>query len=148
MTIYLIYKNSDTIEGRGPMVLMKDLGYFENEDAAWESLRGMGGVMGRLPLNGDWRGSKMGDYDVRPINRAVHPKMYPLPEVGDVIDGGTVHYARRLNVRHCVVFLLFPNMPKPFTVVQYDIKAALCVGSRDYTFLNEAMDDYTKRDFE
>jgi hypothetical protein len=146
MTIFLCYRNADQIEGRGPMLPMLEHGYFESEDAAWESLRGMGGIMGRFPKDGDWRTAKLGDFNVHAVERAAHPKMYDLPQKGDILREGIVQFSRRLHARHCVLFLLYAGSSTPFTVAQYDIKADLMVDSRDHVFLSDAMKDYETRE--
>ncbi len=48
--VYVVYENSDTTEGRGPMVPMKN-GIFTTEQAAWDSINDKGGIMGRHPSN-------------------------------------------------------------------------------------------------
>jgi hypothetical protein len=66
-TIYLVYKNSDMIEGRGPMVLDR---IYQHEEEAWAYADQQPGVMGRKH-NGSWRDKRMwpygGDWEVRPI---------------------------------------------------------------------------------
>lgn len=68
MQIFLVYRNSDMTEGRGPMVV--DCAFKHKEDAeAYIDMRP--GVMGRRD---NWRLRKSGDWEVRPIevHNSVH----------------------------------------------------------------------------
>jgi len=67
--IYLVYVNSDTTEGRGPMIQAHNSGFFFSEDAAWEFADTLGGLMGRRPEGGSWRDGNMGDVTVRKFYR-------------------------------------------------------------------------------
>ena len=60
--VYEVLANSDTVEGRGPMV---GIALFTNETIAWEYANSKKGIMGRSN-NGDWRTYSGGrDLDVR-----------------------------------------------------------------------------------
>jgi len=63
--IYLVYENADSTEGRGPMVIVKNSGFFTSEKAAWDFADTIPGVMGRKPANGSWRDEPYGDVEVR-----------------------------------------------------------------------------------
>jgi hypothetical protein len=83
-TVWVVWKQSDLTEGRGPMV--QQGGYFLTEQEAWDSINERGGVQGShcrnftwgkdLPDGGrpqTWQQFKIangygGDYDVRPIH--------------------------------------------------------------------------------
>lgn len=67
--IYLVYENADKTEGRGPMVHVKDSGFFTDIDKAWNFADTMTGVMGRKPKSGSWKHEKCGDVEVRTISR-------------------------------------------------------------------------------
>lgn len=56
--IYLVYENADKTEGRGPMVRVKDSGYFTDENEAWDFADTIPGVMGVKPASGSWRNEK------------------------------------------------------------------------------------------
>ena len=53
--IYMVWENSDSTEGRGPMRLVPNSGFFLSENDAWDFADTMCGVMGRTPDNGSWR---------------------------------------------------------------------------------------------
>ncbi len=57
--VYAIFKNSDTTEGRGPMVLDS---IFANRTAAVEYADAQPGIMGR---RGKWSEEKYGDWEIR-----------------------------------------------------------------------------------
>lgn len=62
--IYIVMVNSDTTEGRGPMVARG--GFFLDEDKAWEYADTIPGCMGRKP-EGSWKDSGMGDVQVEVV---------------------------------------------------------------------------------
>lgn len=61
ITVYAAYRNWDTTEGRGPMVLDKA---FKNKADADTYIDGQGGVMGR---KAKWSQEKYGDWRVEAI---------------------------------------------------------------------------------
>ena len=63
-TIYLVKKNSDMTEGRGPMVVEAA---YEDEEAAWAHANEHAGVMGRKPRGGDWRQCGISDWTVEAL---------------------------------------------------------------------------------
>lgn len=65
--IYLVYVNADSTEGRGPMVQAPNSGFFTDETEAYKFADTLPGVFGRKPEKGTWRGSTMGDVEVRTI---------------------------------------------------------------------------------
>lgn len=69
-TIYFIYVNADSNEGRGPMVMLNDVGFFDNEDEAWVYANTLTGVQGRKPPSGGWReAGAFGDVTVKSFER-------------------------------------------------------------------------------
>jgi hypothetical protein len=59
--VYLVYKNADMTEGRGPMVLDSVWG---TEEDAWEYADNQEGVMGRKCK---WSAQKYGDWEVQEV---------------------------------------------------------------------------------
>ena len=66
--IFLVYENSDTTEGRGPMVIVKDSGFFLTEKEAWDFADTIPGVMGYKP-QGSWRHEKYPHVEVRSFSK-------------------------------------------------------------------------------
>jgi len=62
-TIYLVKRNSDTTEGRGPMVI--DTAFFSRIEAA-KYIDPKPGIMGRLSDKG-WSTEKYGDWMIEPL---------------------------------------------------------------------------------
>lgn len=67
--VYVVYHNSDGIEGRGQMVRVFDSGFFLSEDEAWDFADTLPGIMGRRPRSGSWRNEQFPDIEVRVIHR-------------------------------------------------------------------------------
>lgn len=65
MRAYVVKKNADMTEGRGPMI---PVAYFLYEDVAWGFADQHTGVMGRRPNSGTWRMEKYGDWEVEEID--------------------------------------------------------------------------------
>jgi hypothetical protein len=66
-TVYVIFVNADLNEGRGPMVLHKDAGFFTSEDAAWDFADTLTGVQNRRPPKGRWRHESYPDVQVQAV---------------------------------------------------------------------------------
>ena len=62
MKIYVTYRNSDTTEGRGPMVSHKA---FVDEQKAIDYIDTQPGIMGRMAK---WSEEKYGDWEIRSLN--------------------------------------------------------------------------------
>ena len=86
MSVWVVYRISDMTEGRGLMEFVPSLGWFPTEQAAWDRVNDLGGVMGRHPSHFDfgmWVGVDnwqqyaakygRGDYDVRFVAAADLP---------------------------------------------------------------------------
>lgn len=66
ITVFASYRNSDTTEGRGPMVVDK---VFTKETDAYAYINGQTGVMGRSPSQFGQNGwAQMGDWTVKSID--------------------------------------------------------------------------------
>ena len=63
--IFMVYENADSTEGRGPMVIVPDSGFFLSEQEAWNFADTISGVMGRRPPSGSWRKEQYPDVEVR-----------------------------------------------------------------------------------
>src|SRR5690606_8724492 len=61
--IFIVEENVDRNEGKGPMRMVPNSGFFTDEDKAWEFADTLYGVQGRKPET-SWRNSKMGDVTV------------------------------------------------------------------------------------
>ncbi len=80
-TIYLVYVNADMTEGRGPMILAKNSGFFINEDEAWQYADTLCGIMGRKPSSGSWRTERYRDIEVRKFYRHNEKKINRILEL-------------------------------------------------------------------
>jgi hypothetical protein len=86
MTIYLVYENADKTEGRGPMVLAKDSGYFTNEDDAWTFADTLYGVMGRKPNSGSWRTEKYPDVYIKKFEQHDNKKFQEIRNINKQLE--------------------------------------------------------------
>ena len=59
--VFLVYENADRTEGRGPMRIVEDSGFFTSEKEAWDFADTISGVMGRKPSSGSWRNEEYPD---------------------------------------------------------------------------------------
>ena len=63
--VFFVYENADSTEGRGPMVIVRDSGFFLTEKEAWDFANTLGGIMGRKPRSGSWQKEQYPDVEVR-----------------------------------------------------------------------------------
>ena len=62
--IYLAMENSDTVEGKGPMVI--NCAFFKREEAE-KYIDEQPGIMGRKSTKGGWSKEKYGDWSVKEL---------------------------------------------------------------------------------
>jgi hypothetical protein len=105
LKVWGTYKNSDMIEGKGPMVLDK---IFMNEDDAHAYINGQEGVFGRKPPEHGWQNSRLGDWEVKPLVVLEHLQ-----------DG--VAYEREQNVKRAYAKLL----PQEKEAIEWHVRNAL-----------------------
>jgi len=67
--IFLVYENADSTEGRGPMIIVSDSGFFLSEKEAWDFADTVPGIMGQKPPSGSWRKEQYPDVEVRKFLR-------------------------------------------------------------------------------